>query len=71
MSSLGDLIGDIILESGPTDSSKDHGFAFWEFVFGVFKVIGILIALLILLIAVIGALEYFNIPVLEWIFGAS
>ena len=71
MSSLGDLIDDIILESGPTDSSKDHGFAFWEFMFGVFKVIGILFALLILLGVVVSALEFFNIPVLEWLFGAS
>ena len=67
MSSLGDLWDDMWLEAGDSGSSSDHGFAFWEFVFGVFKIIGILFGVLILIGLVISALEYFNIPAIEWI----
>ena len=71
MSSLGDLISDIILESGPTDPPKDHGFAFWEFIYGLLKIVGIFFALLILLAIVFIVLEYLNIPIFEWLFGIS
>lgn len=71
MSSLGDMWDDMWLSAGETDSSKDHGFGFWEFIFGLMKIIGILFGVLILLGIIMIALEYCNIPVFEWLFGVS
>ena len=67
MSSLGDMWDDMWLEAGETDSSKDHGFAFWEFVFGLFKIVGILFGILILLSILIVVLEYFDSPIIDWL----
>lgn len=67
MSSLGDMWDDMWLEAGDSGSSGDHGFAFYEFLFGLFKIVGILFGVVILIGLVISALEYFNIPALDWI----
>lgn len=67
MSSLGDMWDNMWLEAGETDPSHDHGFGFWEFMFGLLKIVGIIIGILILLGVVISVLEYFNIPAIDWV----
>lgn len=67
MSSLGDMWDDMWNEAGDSGSSGDHGFALMEFIFGLMKIVGIVIGILFLLGVVICVLEYFNIPATEWL----
>ena len=66
MSSIGDIISDILLESGETENSKDHGFAFYEFLGKLLKIVAIAFVVVILFIVLILVLEHYDSPILDW-----
>ena len=71
MSSLGDMWDDMWNDAGDAGSSSDHGFAFWEFVFGLLKIVGVLFGVLILLAITIVLLDYFNSPIIDWLINIT